>query len=260
MFLLLYCFPDFPGLQNYTELWMLLKYIPRGVMDWMSFPQNSYLIVVQSLIHIQLFVQTSWTAAHQASLSFTISQSLLKLTSIELMMPSYHLILFQLSFPASGSFPKSQLFAPGGQKVGASASVSVFRMKIQGWFPLELTSLISSQESSLTHNVIVFGDGDFREAIKAKWDIRVGLVGLRSMSEEEETQKISLSSQATGEVMWGHSKESAFCKPGRKQTSSLGTSSPQKINACCLRHPAYGTCYGSLSRLRQGYSLKFLSY
>ena len=175
-------------------------------------------------------------------------------------MSSNHLILFPLSFPASGSFPKSQLFAPGGQWIGASASASVFWMKIQGWFPLGLTSLISSQESSLTHNVIVFGDGDFREAIKAKWDIRVGLVRLRSMSEEEETQKISLSSQATGEVMWGHSKESAFYKPGRKQTSSLGTSSPQKINACCLRYPTYGICYGILSRLRQGYSLKFLSY
>ena len=43
--------------------------------------------VVQSLSHVQLFV-TPWTAAHQASLSFTISQSLLKLTSIELVMPS----------------------------------------------------------------------------------------------------------------------------------------------------------------------------
>ena len=136
-------------------------------------------------------------------------------------MPSNHLILclplllLPSIFPAPGSFPMSWLFVSGGQWIGASASASVFWMKIQGWFPLGLTSLISSQESSLTHNVIVFGDGHFREAIKAKWDIRVGLVRLRSMSEEEETQKISLSSQATGEVMWGHSKESAFYKPGR---------------------------------------------
>ena len=48
--------------------------------------------VVQLLICIQLFV-TSWTAAHQASLSVTNSQSLLKLTPIELVMPSNHLIL-----------------------------------------------------------------------------------------------------------------------------------------------------------------------
>ena len=48
--------------------------------------------VVQLLSYGQLFV-TPWTAAHQASLSFTISQSLLKLMSIELVMPSNHLTL-----------------------------------------------------------------------------------------------------------------------------------------------------------------------
>ena len=50
------------------------------------------LVVVQSLSHVQLFA-TPWTAAHQASLSFTISHSFLKLMSIELVMPSNHLIL-----------------------------------------------------------------------------------------------------------------------------------------------------------------------
>ena len=49
-------------------------------------------IVVQSLTHGRLFA-TPWTIAHQASLSFTFSQSLLKLMSIELVMPSNHLIL-----------------------------------------------------------------------------------------------------------------------------------------------------------------------
>ena len=43
------------------------------------------------------------------------------------------------SFPASGSFPMSQLFPPGGQSVGASASASVLLLNIKGWFPLELT-------------------------------------------------------------------------------------------------------------------------
>ena len=48
------------------------------------------------------------------------------------------------SFPASGSFPMSQLFTSGGQSVGASASASVLNsMNIQGWFPLGLTGLIS---------------------------------------------------------------------------------------------------------------------
>ena len=62
---------------------------------------------VQSLSRVRLFV-TPWTAAHQASLSITSSQSLLKLMSIESVMPSNHVIL---SFPASGSFQMSQFFA-----------------------------------------------------------------------------------------------------------------------------------------------------
>ena len=64
----------------------------------------------------------------QALLSLTISLSLLKLMSIESMMPSNHLILClpfsscPQSFPASRCFPMSQLFASGGQRIGASAS------------------------------------------------------------------------------------------------------------------------------------------
>ena len=67
--------------------------------------------------------------ACQASLSFTISRSLLKLTSIEFGIPSNHLILCRpllllpQSFQASGSFLMSQPFASGGQSIGASASV-----------------------------------------------------------------------------------------------------------------------------------------
>ena len=77
--------------------------------------------IVQSLSHVQLFA-APWTAAHQASLFFTISWNLLKFMFIELMMPSNHLILYASfssctqSFPASGSFPVSQLFASAGQK------------------------------------------------------------------------------------------------------------------------------------------------
>ena len=58
------------------------------------------------------------------------------------------------SFPASGSFLMSQLFASGGQNIGASASASVLPMNIQGWFSLGLTCFIlqskHSQESSPT--------------------------------------------------------------------------------------------------------------
>ena len=46
------------------------------------------------------------------------------------------------SILGSGSFPMSQVFASGGQSIGASASASVFPMNIQGWFPLGLTGLI----------------------------------------------------------------------------------------------------------------------
>ena len=81
---------------------------------------------------------TPWTAALQASLSFTISQSLLQLMSVESVMPSNHLLLCRpfssrlQSFPASGSFPVSQLFLSGGQRTGVSASASVLPVNIQG--------------------------------------------------------------------------------------------------------------------------------
>ena len=54
------------------------------------------------------------------------------------------------SFPASRSFPLSQLFMSDGQTIGASASASVLSMSIQGWFPLELTSLISLLSKGLS--------------------------------------------------------------------------------------------------------------
>ena len=54
------------------------------------------------------------------------------------------------SFPASGSFPMSQLFTPGGQTMGASASASFLPMRNQDWFPLGLTGLISLQSKGLS--------------------------------------------------------------------------------------------------------------
>ena len=54
------------------------------------------------------------------------------------------------SFPASGSFPKSQLFASGGQNIGVSASASVFPMNIQHWFPLGWTGWISLKFKGLS--------------------------------------------------------------------------------------------------------------
>ena len=100
-------------------------------------------LAVQSLSCVRLFA-TPWTAAHQASLSFTISQSLLKLMSTESVMPSNHFILCHpfssglQSFPASGSYPTSRFFASGGQNIGVSASASVFPMNSQDWILLGL--------------------------------------------------------------------------------------------------------------------------
>ena len=54
------------------------------------------------------------------------------------------------SFPASGSFPMSQLFASGGKRIGASAAAAVLPMNIQDWFLLGLTGLISFQFKGLS--------------------------------------------------------------------------------------------------------------
>ena len=91
------------------------------------------MVVVQLPSHIQLFV-TPWTTAYQASLSFSVSWSLLKFTSIESEMLSNHLILFR----------------SGGQSIGASASVLL--MNIQGLFPLGLTDLFSLLSSGLSRD------------------------------------------------------------------------------------------------------------
>ena len=110
---------------------------------------------VQSLSHVQLFV-TPWTAALQASLSITNSQSLLKLMSIELVMPSNHLILchplllLPSIFPSIRVFSMNQFFASGGQRIRVSASASVIPMNIQDRFPLGLTGLISLQSKVLS--------------------------------------------------------------------------------------------------------------
>ena len=110
---------------------------------------------VQLLSRIQLFA-TPWTAACEASLPFINSQSLLKLMSIESVMPSNHLILccsllLRASiFPRSGSFQMSQFFALSGQSTGASASPSDIPMNIQDWFHLGLTGWIFLQSKRLS--------------------------------------------------------------------------------------------------------------
>ena len=100
-------------------------------------------VVVQSLNHIQLFA-TPWTVAGQASLSSTVSWSLLRFMSIESVMPP---TISSSVAPSSclQSFPVSWLFESRGQSMGASASASVLPVNSQGWIPLGLTGLISLQ-------------------------------------------------------------------------------------------------------------------
>ena len=117
---------------------------------------------VQLLSQVRLFA-TPWTAACQASLFITSSWSLLKLMSIESVMPSNHLILccpFPLLpsiFSALGSFPMNQFFASGGQSIGVSASASVLPMNIQdlisfrmAW--LDLLAVQGTLKSLLQHH------------------------------------------------------------------------------------------------------------
>ena len=112
-------------------------------------------VVVQSLGHVWLFM-TPQTVACQTLLSSTVSHSLLKFMSVESVMLSNYfilccpLLLLLSIFPSITSFLVSRLFTSGGQSTGASGSASVLPMNIQGWFPVELTSLISLQSRELS--------------------------------------------------------------------------------------------------------------
>ena len=78
-------------------------------LTWLLQVLGLFAVVIQSFSHAQLLA-APWTAAHQASLSFTISRSLLKLMSIESVMPSNHLILCRpLLLPSI--FPSIRVFS-----------------------------------------------------------------------------------------------------------------------------------------------------
>ena len=110
---------------------------------------------VQSLSHVQLFV-TPWISARQASLSTTNSWSSLKLTSIELVMPSSHLILCRPLLllppipPSIRVFSNGQLFAWGGQSTGVSALASFLPKNTQDW--LDLLAVQGTLKSLLQHH------------------------------------------------------------------------------------------------------------
>jgi len=113
--------------------------------------------------HIWLFV-TPRTAAQQAPLSFSVSWSWLKLISIELMMPSNHLILCGPLLLLPSIFPSIRVFSNESAlrirwpKYWSLASASVLPMNIRGWFLLGLNGLVSLQSKeifSLFKNIII---------------------------------------------------------------------------------------------------------
>ena len=137
-----------PSLQA-TDWYLLsdLRYYWKCTINVMCFSSD------QSLSHVRLFVK-SWTAARQASLPITNSRSLLKLMSIESVMPYNHLILSSTSPP---DFNLSQhqglfkwVFASGGQSTGVSTLASVLPMNIKDCFSLGWTGWISLQSKGLS--------------------------------------------------------------------------------------------------------------
>ena len=118
--------------------------------------KSSFFVVVLSLSRVRIFV-TPWTAAHPApcpslspvvcSNSRPLSRRCYLTTSFSSVAPFSSCVQ---PFPASGCFPRSWLFTSDGQSIGASASVSVLLMHIQGWFPLRWTGLISLQSKGLS--------------------------------------------------------------------------------------------------------------
>ena len=131
-----------------TVIWKCFKELKEKIKNVViNLKKENSVSVPFSLVtsHVQLFV-TPWMAAHQAFLSISNSQSLLKLMSIKSVIPSNHLILCRLLLLLPSMFPSirmSQLFASVGQSIGASALASVFPMNIQDWFRLGWTGWIS---------------------------------------------------------------------------------------------------------------------
>ena len=110
---------------------------------------------VQSLSCVRLS-ETPWIAAHQASLSISNSQSLLRLMSIESVMPSNYLILCRSLLLLPSIFLSIRVFSNESvlcirwPKYRSSASASVLPMNIQDWFPLGWTGWISMQSKGLS--------------------------------------------------------------------------------------------------------------
>ena len=123
------------------------------IMSYLDDSGPSFIVVVQLLSHIWLFA-TPWTAAWQGLLSYTISWSLLRFMSIELVMLSNHylilccpLLLLPSIFAIIRVFSNELALCIRYQNIRASASVPP--INIQGWYPLGLLRLISLKSKGL---------------------------------------------------------------------------------------------------------------
>ena len=128
---------------------------PSRLRCWMWLSISVQFSSVQSFSHVQLFV-TPWTAACQAFLYITNCQSLPKPMSIELVIPSSHLILccpllLLPSIPPSiRVFSNESALRIRWPNIGVSASTSVLPVNTQDWSPLGCTGWISLQSKGLS--------------------------------------------------------------------------------------------------------------
>ena len=137
----------------------------RKTLTWLRWPinvnknENEHLLFAVGSVQFSHPVvsdsATPWAAARQASLSITISRSLLKLKSIKLVMPSDHLIFCHPLLPPS-IFPSIRVFSNESvlhircQSTGVSALASVLPINTQDWSPSEWTGWISLQSKGLS--------------------------------------------------------------------------------------------------------------
>ena len=154
--------------QHVFEVHPFLEVFPH-IVEILNRPFHKDFMLLFSHSVTSDFLLPLWSAACQAPLSFTISQSFLTFMSTESVMLSNHpsfscLLLLPSIFHSTRVFSESQLFASWGQSIGASASASVLPMNIQGWFPLGLPGLISAALISLSFTVSVVIQSSSRTA------------------------------------------------------------------------------------------------
>ena len=147
-------------------------------------------VVVQSLSHIQLFA-TRWTAVHQASLSFTISQSLLKLMSIESVMPSNHLTLCRPLLLLPSIFPSIRGFSSAeqspGQLAGEEMAQRVDAHLPKVWSNLDFGARGSGLESQLCGKLLNLLSLSF-----LVYKMRLMIVPTSKYLHEDERYKVSV--------------------------------------------------------------------